>query len=391
MPHIVIACYAAGSGGSVAAVAVRHACELANYCERVTLVSNSFPKDFPENVKQGRVTPMNFNFLRRFSHVPNEYAFARSVRNYFDALHKRDRINMIMCHSHALAALSAKPLKERHGIPFTLAPHGDIFDRPEGTYDRRLTAFYKAVTPSAYRNADLIIALSPYMASRAIKGGANPAFVHVIPNGIDPEDIGLDISAVSSQECSCEGTLKLLYVGGLTVLKGVDVLIQACGTLKQRGVIFSLKLIGEGMLENSLREKVKDMILGDVISFVGKVPRSQLGAYYREADLVCVPSLSDTLPSVVLEALVSGTPVLGSDVGGIPFMVQEGLNGLLVPPKDHEALSDAIESLYQKPGRLAQLKKNARPSVLPRFSWESIGKSIYELIEEKLASIPESS
>jgi glycosyltransferase involved in cell wall biosynthesis len=389
MTHIVIACYASGSGGSVAAVAVRHACELAKYCERVMLVSNSFPKGLPKNVEQGRVTPMEFNFLRRLCHVPNEYAFVRSVRSYLEALHKRDRIDMIMCHSQALAALSAKPLKERYGIPFTLAPHGDIFDRPRGTYDSLLTAFYKAVTPVAYRSADLIIALSPYMASRAIKGGANSALVHVIPNGIDPKDIGLDISAVSSQQRPCEGALKLLYVGGLSVLKGVDVLIQACGMLKQRGVIFSLKLIGEGMLEKDLRNMVKEMDLSDVVSFAGKVSRSQLGAHYRRADLVCVPSLSDTLPSVVLEALISGTPVLGSDVGGIPFMVKEGLNGLLVPPKDHEALSDAIESLYQKPERLAQLKENARPSVLPRFSWEAIGKRIYALIEEKLASIPE--
>lgn len=385
MTHVVIVCPGCGLGGSVSAVAVRHARELTKYCERVTLVSDSFPEDLPENVERGIVAPINFNFLRRFCHVPNELAFVRSVRNYLEALHKRNPIDIIISHSHALAALSAKPLKDRYGIPFALVTHGDIFDRPKGTYDSRLTAFYKAVTPAAYRNADLIIALSPYMASCAEKGGANPGTIHVVTNGIDPSDIGLDMEThnTKAERIHFHGPMKLLYVGGLTIPKGVDILLKACSILKKRDISFFLSIIGEGNLHVQLKNMVERMGLSEEVHFLGKVQRHLLGGHYQNADLVCVPSLSDPLPTVVLEALVAGTPVIGSDVGGIPFMVQQGLNGLLVPPEDHEALSDAIEGLCKKPERLAQLKENARPSVLPRFSWENIGKKMYELIQKR--------
>jgi glycosyltransferase involved in cell wall biosynthesis len=390
MNHVVIACNSAGSGGSVATVAVKHARELAKYYERVTLVSNTFPEQLPSNVDRGPVSSINFNFLRRFCHVPNEFAFVRSVRKYLKGLHKRSPIDMIICHSHALAALSAKPLKDRYGITFGLVTHGDIFDRPRGTYDSRLTAFYKAVTPLAYRNADLIIALSPYMAECAVKGGANPYSVHIIPNGIDPEDIGLNPKHVSSFSTSIplNNPLRLLYVGDLSILKGIDILLSACNILKRRGVPFSLTIIGDGKMKVQLKSMVGRMGLSEEIHFLGKVQRHMLGGYYQAADLVCVPSLSDSLPTVVLESLVSGTPVIGSDVGGMPFMVQEGHNGLLVSPKNYEALADAMEGLYKNPEKLAQLKENARPSVLSRFSWTSIGKRIYELIEEKLAVRP---
>jgi len=215
----------------------------------------------------------------------------------------------------------------------------------------------------------------------------------VVPNGIDPSDIGLgmDIHAAQAERTHFNGPMKLLYVGGLSVPKGVDILLSACSILKKRGVPFSLKIIGEGNMQVQLKNMVEHMGLSEEIHFLGKIQRHLLGGYYQAADLVSVPSLSDPLPTVMLEALVSGTPVVGSDVGGIPFMIQEGCNGLLVPPKDHEALSDAIESLYNKRERLAQFKENARPSVLPRFSWEAIGKRINELIKERLASIPKSS
>lgn len=384
--HVVIACSSCGSGSSVATVALKQARELAKHFEKVTLVSESFPKDLSDKVKRGKVTPRKFNFLRRFCHVPNEYAYVYAVRKYLENMHGRQKINMIICHGHALATLAAKPLKEKYGITFALVTHGDIFDRPKGTYDSRLTAFYKAVTPSAYRSADLIIALSPYMAECAIRGGAKPKVVEVIPNGIDPEDIGLNIkeTPISSTNNILNKCLRLLYVGGLSVPKGLDILISACRILKGRGVTFSLKLIGSGPLETQLKGTVPRMDLSQEIIFLGKIDRNSLGAYYRDADLLIVPSLSDPLPTVVLEALISGTPVIGSDIGGIPFMIENGHNGILMPPKNSTALADAIEGLYKEPERLAKLKKNALPSVFPRFSWESVGKKLYVLIKERI-------
>jgi glycosyltransferase involved in cell wall biosynthesis len=387
--HVVIACPSCGSNSSVANVSVRQSRELAKYFDRVTLVSESFPQDLPKNVELGKVNPRKYNFLRRFCHVPNEYSFVRSVRKYLERLHADHKIGMIICHGHALATLAAKPLKEKYGIPFALVTHGDIFDRPKGTYDSRLTAFYKAVTPPAYRNADLIIALSPHMAECAIRGGAKTDTVHIVPNGIDPLDIGIDTKEVFAHINNKERNnfIKLLFTGRLSVEKGVDVLIRACEILFERGVRFELSIIGGGPLETNILNLVQKATLSDHVKFLDKVQRHSLGNYYRNADVLCVPSISEAQGIVVLEALVSGTPVIGSDVGGIPFMIKNGGNGILVPSQNPTALADAIETLYREPEKLAKLSKNAFLSVFPKFSWGHIGEKVSKLIAEVISKV----
>jgi len=386
-PHISIACLACGGEGSVGAVAVHHAVELSKYF-RVSLISDSFPDAMPKEVNLHKVTPRRFDYLRRFCHVPNEYAFAKAVRKSIGALHKNNPTDMLICHSHAVAALSAKPLKRRYGIPYALVTHGDIFDRPKGTYDWRLTAFYKLMTPIAYRHADLILALSPYMASCAIKRGASPDAVKIVPNGIDPADIGLEKNegTFTDKDKTPGGPLKLLFVGRLSVEKGVDVLIRACKMLDARGVNFTLQIIGEGPLEKALRKLVKELGLSERITFLGKLQRRLLGNYYQTADVTCIPSLSEPLGLVVLEALVSATPVVGSDVGGIPFIIENGKNGLIVPPGDPRSIADAIEKLNSNRQKLRVLTHSAASFFDSRFSWLGVGRQIGEILNDIVSS-----
>lgn len=384
--HIAIVCPACGTLGSVASVAVHQAKHLSPYFN-VSLVSDSIPEGNFGGATRLLVHPRRFDYLRRFCHVPNEVAFAKTVHRQLAQLHETNPINMVICHGHALATLAAGPLKHRLGIPYALVTHGDIFERPKGTYDRRLTWFYRKVTPTAYRNADLVIALSPDMARRAIHGGANPSSVNVVPNGIDPTDIGLAMGSVD--ECrrtrSPEEPLQLLFVGALAITKGVDVLIRACQILKARGLNFSLDIIGVGPMESDLQKQAATAGLNGSVRFLGREYRHKLAEHYTSSDIVCVPSLSDPLPTVVLEALASGTPVIGSDVGGIPFMVEDQSNGLVVSPSDPDALASAIAGLCNDRERLAVLQANARPSVLMRFDWQAIGARLRDLIEMTVA------
>jgi glycosyltransferase involved in cell wall biosynthesis len=292
---------------------------------------------------------------------------------------------MILCHGHALATLAARPLQRRQGVPYGLVTHGDIFHRPPGTYDRLLTSFYKSVTRPAYRHADLIIALSPAMAARAVEGGAAEDKTIVIPNGIDPGDLGLPTTAEPTHFRTPNGPFRLLFVGRLGVEKGVIFLLEACAELQRWDIDFQLRVIGAGPDEDHYQYYVHRQGLGEKVDFIGNIPRAKLGAHYHWADLVCVPSLDDTLPAVVLEALAAGTPVLGTEVGGIPFMVRHDQNGLLVTPGSPGAISDAIKDLATDPKRLRRLADNAAPSVLSRFSWETVGQCLAEGIEKTIA------
>jgi glycosyltransferase involved in cell wall biosynthesis len=376
--HLVIACSGCGGSGSVSNVALHHARELARFM-RVTLISDSLPEHPISGVNFVKVAPPRFFFLRRFGHVPTEYAFVRAVRLSFFELHQRQTVDVVICHSHALAALAAYPFRRKYGVPFAMVTHGDIFYRPKGTYDPRLTWFYKTVTPSAYQHADLILALSPFMAECARQGGAFPERIKVAPNGIDPDEIGIDlhISRLARVEKKAD-ILKIMFVGRLSVEKGVDTLIHACRRLQENAVPFHLNIIGDGPLNNALHFLVGKLGLSQKVIFLGKVPRNKLGAYYSSADVVCVPSVSEALATVILEALVSECTVVATDTGGNPFMLSHEQNGLITPVGDVEALANALERLYRNPDFLRGLKENARPTVLKRFLWKNVAQTIYE-------------
>ncbi len=378
--HFVIVCPACGGSGAVANVALHQARELARYF-RMTLLSDSFPADGLEGVIFHRLDPPRFGWLRRFGHVPREVAFALSAKTAMAKLQTQAGVDVVLCHGHPVAALAAGPLKRRYGIPYAMVAHGDIFDRPKGTYDPRLTWFYRRVTRPAYRGADQVIALSPHMRELALRGGAAPERVTVIPNGIDPAEIGLDEFPPASRRAP-SGRLELLYVGRLSVEKGVDVLVDAAALLKARGVVFRLRIAGGGPEEPHLRSQVARSKLDEVVVFLGPVPRLQLGPLYRSADVVCVPSRSDTLPTVVLEAMVAGVAVVGTEVGGIPFMVRDGETGWVAPPADPEAMARLIQEVVIQPEGLIEMGIAARQVALQDFSWRSIGEGLADLMNE---------
>jgi glycosyltransferase involved in cell wall biosynthesis len=380
--HVVVVCTACGHGGSVANVALKQARELAKYFSKVTLISESFPDKVPNGVRICNITPQRFYWLRRFCHVPNEYAFDNAVLRALTDLHKNEKVDLILFHGHSPATIAGIPLKQKYGIPYALVTHGDIFDRPAGTYDRLLTAFYKKMTPPAYQHADLIIALSPHMAECAKRGGAKPENVALLANGIDLEDIGLDFDTATTRSGHKNNLspLGILYVGVLSVPKGVETLLGACAVLKAWETPFSLTIAGTGPLESFLKRQADDHGLKESVHFKGYVPRHDLGHLYQQADVVCVPSLSDPLPTVVLESLAAGTPVVGTEVGGIPFMIDSGFNGLLIPPGNPQSLAEVLRRLAENRDTLDCLAVHARPSVLPRFSWELVGQRLRELI-----------
>lgn len=379
MKHLVVLCAAYGGTGSVANVAQR---QVATLCEqfRVTVISDSLPARHQDRVSCLQVSSPRFDYLRRFCHVPNELALVLAVRNRLFSLQHTEPIAAIVCHSHALARLAAFPLQRKSGVPYALVTHGDIFDRPKGTYDARLTLFYKAVTPGAYRHARWVIALSPHMERCAVRGGADPHAVQVIPNGIALEEIGLDGPKPASTEAAAESTgrsaIQLLYAGRFAPEKGVEYLLQACRLLADRGMAFQLRLVGTGPLAESYRRLAEDLRLEAQVDFVGAVPRQRLGSLYREADMVCVPSTSDPLPTVVLEAMAAGRPVVATNVGGIPFMIENGVTGAIVSPGDAAALADRIAELAENRRALLDIGRHAALVAAQRFSWPTVGRQL---------------
>ena len=136
---------------------------------------------------------------------------------------------------------------------------------------------------------------------------------------------------------------RLLFVGRLAPEKGISHLLGATKELIASGNPVELHVVGEGSLETDLRNQVKALSLTDRVFFHGFVPQGEaLRRFYRESDVFILPSLYDQQPKVLLEAMAHSLPIVATSVGGTPSLIQNGHNGLLVPPARPEAIATAI-------------------------------------------------
>lgn len=151
----------------------------------------------------------------------------------------------------------------------------------------------------------------------------------------------------------------LLFVGNLVAIKGLDVLLRACELLA-RDFEYSCFLIGDGPLRGNLERDVARAGLTDRVRFVGPRPHAQLPDWYRAADVFVLPSRSEGVPNVLLEAAACGTPFVASRVGGIPEIAHLG-ESRLVPPGDVRQLAGALREFLERPA-----PRPARPATEQR-------------------------
>jgi glycosyltransferase involved in cell wall biosynthesis len=184
----------------------------------------------------------------------------------------------------------------------------------------------------------------------------------------------------------------ILFAGVLTPLKGIHHLLHAFAKVAQEFPEVRLEIVGRD--ENSeyaeeLRQKVLRLGLNGRVSFVGEVSQAELADRMRRACVFVLPSLSEGLGRVVVEAMATGTPVIGSHVGGIPEMVQEGLTGFLVPPGDEEALAERLRWVLKHPQEAKAMGHRAREFARSFFSPEAYlagYRCLFEMAKEVLKS-----
>jgi glycosyltransferase involved in cell wall biosynthesis len=156
---------------------------------------------------------------------------------------------------------------------------------------------------------------------------------------------------------------RALWVGRFIGLKGVEILLTAFAAQRRDGLDVELTLVGDGPLRQSLEQQVVALGLDGVVHFAGFVlPGPELDRIYSEHDLFVLPSLSEGFPKVLLEALVHGLPVLGTTVGSVPRVIQDGGNGLLVPPGDAGRLGSALSRLVNDPASWRRMSDGAMAS-----------------------------
>ncbi len=210
--------------------------------------------------------------------------------------------------------------------------------------------------------------------------------LRLIPCGVDLALFtpgSKDERRAARQHISPDGLPTLLFVGRLDPIKGIDLLLESVARMQTRA---RLVVVGGNPQEGDpeverLHALAESLGIGERVDFPGAVPHPGLSTYYRGADALVVTSRYESFGLVAVEALACGTPVVAARVGGLPSIVRDGENGLLVPWRCAGAFAESLDLLLSDRELRERLRLRARPSV-ERFDWRRIGDEVRDLYQQ---------
>jgi glycosyltransferase involved in cell wall biosynthesis len=217
--------------------------------------------------------------------------------------------------------------------------------------------FLRATRTAALRRARCIVVPSAYLRQIAIGWGLDPSRVDVVPNPAPevPEHPTRDEARAT---LGIDG-FALGVAGRLTAQKALGDTLEALARVPD----VALLVLGDGPERAELERRAGELGLADRVRFLGAGTRDDVIALFRAVDAALLTSAWENLPHTLLEALATGTPVIATAVGGIPEVVRDEENGLLVPPRDIAAIASAIDRLVHDDALRASLAAAAAPSV----------------------------
>lgn len=255
------------------------------------------------------------------------------------------------------------------GVPVVINYRGGEAD----TFFEKALAWVK---PSLGR-ANAIIVPSGFL--EAVFGKRGFA-TRIVPNIIDLDRFGTGtVSGVSPKSDSpsiiVTRNLEPIYDNG-TALRAFQIVRRAFPPAK-------LIVAGSGPERESLQKLAAELGIAEAVTFTGRVDNAGMATLYRSADVMINPSLADNMPISVLEALASGVPVVSTNVGGIPYLVDHGKTALLVPVRDAEAMAEAVLALLSDPS-LAKRIRAAGLESIQQYTWPNVRDRLLHVYEQVL-------
>jgi glycosyltransferase involved in cell wall biosynthesis len=224
---------------------------------------------------------------------------------------------------------------------------------------------------NAAKKASGILSVSKALADEMIEMGIEKKKISVIYNGVDHQKFGVVTQASFNEDY-------LLYVGNLKHDKGVIELIKGFASICKNHPTLTLIYAGSGIEKKRLIELSKELNISDKVKLLGSVEHNKLPALISHAKALVLPSYNEGVPNVILEAMACGTPVLATNVGGIPEVVDEKICGKLVPPRCETAIANGLTDLLIRGWDRDKIKAHSK-----KFTWENNKRQLIKLLSLK--------
>ncbi len=279
--------------------------------------------------------------------------FALAVRGLLKRLVRDEQVELINVHwaypDGAGTYLAAKNL----GVPIVLHTLGCDLNEFATYWGRRQWIRY------ALKQVDHVVHVSAPLREVALSLGSPLSKNSVVLNGVDQQQFQPRAKLPLREKLGLLPNLPyVLFVGNFNIEKGLMYLIAAWAKVHQRHPHAHLLVAGSGTEALVIQQQMNKLHLSSCITLLGRLPHAVVNDYLNAADLLCLPSLREGCPNIILEAAASGLPVVASAVGAVPEIIGQD-RGILVPPADSKALSMALDQAL------------CRDWQLPPFSWMS--------------------
>lgn len=282
-------------------------------------------------------------------------------------------VTHVHAHYATHPALAAWVVQQVTGIPYSVTAHAhDIFTPG-------------SMTATKLRGAAFVVAVSDYNVQHLAKvfGSDLADKTHVVHCGVDVERYRYSPATTRSGPSR---PVQVLSIGSLQEYKGHAYLVRACALLGDR-LEFSCVIVGEGNERRRLERLVRSLGLESCVTLVGAMREDEVAEFLAHADCFVQPSViaangqMEGIPVALMEAMACGVPVVATALSGVPELVRDGVTGLLVPPRDPEALAEAVLAVSRHPLAAADRAAAGRQLVQEEFSLSRSAGQLDALIE----------
>lgn len=225
---------------------------------------------------------------------------------------------------------------------------------------------------SAGKNAQGILSVSRALANELTGIGVNPEKIQVIYNGVNHEKFGQSYPVTYKSPY-------ILFIGNLKHDKGVMELIEGFNKVKNQYPDLHLIFAGSGVMQNAITEFANTQNISDRVTLLGNINHDELPAWLSNASALCLPSYNEGVPNVVLESMAAGTPVLATNVGGIPEILNEEVCGKLIIPKNSNAVAKGLNELLDQSWSREKIKQHAL-----QFTWQKNKKQLLQMLKANI-------
>ena len=304
----------------------------------------------------------------RIEYLDKKPGFDASVIIKLVHLFKKEKPDVV--HTHIYASKYALPAAAIAGVKKKIHTVHSMAQKEQGSLGKKVNTFL-------YRHCGVV----PVALSNEVKKsigevyGLQESIIPVVYNGIDLS------KCIRKNDYEANGVFTIVHVGRFMKVKNHKTLIRAFARFAEKKESIRLQLLGEGELLDEMKDYAEKLKVADKVEFLGL--QSNVYPYLNKADVFCLPSEYEGVPMTLIEAMGTGLPIIASDVGGIPDMLMDQKDALLIAPKEENILV-ALESIYSDEEKRKRLGRNAwdKSAVFSAITMAKKYADIYENISE---------